>query len=166
MSTWCFGEDPTCPFIVSVRNLTCREARPGPGPPRGICLAPPGLGGRPRRPPAAVGPGGSVPSETPGGVTLMPVPLAATRHVEKPPPRHSRTGSRVVGTGHGGQDKWCDEPCRRRGEARSPTATGQSTRPQDGCACAGRGPKIHRALHQAPVLYPFDRNLIQAGFWK
>lgn len=27
-------------------------------------------------------------------------------------------------------------------------------------------PKIHRILHQPPVLYPSDRNLIQAGSWK
>lgn len=62
---------------------------------------------------------------------------------------------------NGVTSRWRASPL--HGETRGSMATGTNYHPQDGCARAGHGPKIHRILHQPPVLYPSDRNLIQAG---
>ena len=55
-----------------------------------------------------------------------------------------------------GDDEWPSEPAEDVSPSReTPTARWM--------CCSGLGPQIHRILDQPPVLFPSDRNLIQAG---
>lgn len=94
------------------------------------------------------------------------VPWVATSHVEKPPPHPSHRGSGIIQPSHGDKMNGLTSHLTSVVRHAAPRPLEQTTHPQDGCARAGRSPEIHRALHQAPGLYPSDRNLIQAGFWK
>lgn len=157
---WLSWEDPRAPSL-RLSGITRGERRAGPAS-TGVCPAPPGLGGRRHLPPCGCGSRG-----------LRAFRSAWRGHADvRGPgchPARSRTASASVTRrkwGRRDRDKCARSCVTSAARHAAPRPREQTTRPQDGCACAGRSPKIHRALHQAPVLYPPDRNLIQAGFWK